>query len=81
MQLCWLLQIKHSTFANHAESSIKGGPECSKQHLPLKVALEWDDQLGMYGEPLGNRAFGLETESGIIVTRDNKWTVNHKGDT
>lgn len=52
-----------------------GGPTASRKERPVQLAMEWVDKEGRYGEPLGDRVFGVECEGRTAVTRIHEWRV------
>ncbi len=54
---------------------ILGGHTIQKKDVPAKLEMIWDDNLGKYGEPKGNRIFGVSDGVNIVETRIHIWKM------
>ena len=52
-----------------------GGPLAPRAQAPVKVAVAWSDKSGRYGEPLGNRIYGVECGGDVVRSRIHEWRV------
>lgn len=50
--------------------------------MPLQLLYLWSDELGEYGEPVGNTVLGVTAEDGqhAIVTRHHQWSIRRMMD-
>jgi hypothetical protein len=54
-------------------TELMGGPDAPRKKHPIKLHKAWNDALGRYGEPIGERIYGVECDSVITVTRVHTW--------
>lgn len=56
---------------------VQGGPDVPRKLHPVRLAKAWSDKPGRYGDPAGERVFGVECESGQVVrvTRVHTWEI------
>jgi len=52
-----------------------GGTEINRNDQPLKIARQYNDKPGRYGEPLGDQIFGLTDGINTVVTRPHCWEI------
>jgi hypothetical protein len=55
---------------------IMGGTNSSRTEQPVKLAKEWNDQEGKYGEPLGWQIFGVEADDQVLTTHLHTWKID-----
>src|SRR5260221_8442459 len=58
--------------------TLTGGPSVSRRDCPLQLFKVWDDRLGQYGEPLGNRVVGVQCGNVFHVTRLHSWKFSRE---
>lgn len=56
-------------------TELMGGPDAPRKKHPIKLYKAWSDEPGRYGEPVGERIYGVECDSVIAVTRIHTWVV------
>lgn len=55
--------------------AIMGGDGCEQSARPIRLAKQWSDKQGAYGEPLGEIVFGVRCGDVEVQTRFHVWTV------
>ncbi len=55
-----------------------GGPQVSRKELPVSLVKCHDDRPGRYGEPIGERVFGVQAGNVVFTTRLHIWTIQTK---
>lgn len=54
---------------------LMGGPFASRKAQPLRIARQWNDHPGRYGEPLGWQIKGVQFENLFVPTRFQQWRI------
>ena len=52
-----------------------GGPNVKRKDQPIKLAKENIEELGKYGEPIGAKICGVQTDSITLSTRLHQWHI------
>ena len=52
-----------------------GGTTTKRKDCPIKLAKEDTRELGKYGEPMGERICGVQTDAIVLPTRLHRWRI------
>lgn len=59
--------------------NIMGGGRAPRKLQPIATAKVWSDKAGRYGEPVGNKVFGVKCGQETVTTRPHEWILKKKG--
>jgi hypothetical protein len=57
----------------------QGGAQRLTPNRPVRLHTINSESTGLYGDPLGTRIVGVESDDLVEVTRDREWTINWPG--
>ena len=55
-----------------------GGPQASRKNIEISLAKKHHEQLGRYGEPMGERVIGIQHKNVVFTTRIHTWSILQK---
>ena len=56
-----------------------GGTTAKRKDQPIRLAKEISEELGKYGEPIGEKICGVKTNVIVLTTRLHQWHIVNQG--
>lgn len=58
---------------------LMGGTSVKRKDQPIRLAKETIEELGKYGEPIGEKICGVQTNAIVLSTRQHQWHIVNQG--